>query len=53
MHENLSPSEGEGEGIQACLSRTPSFRRMSSIRHQRVRADWNRFSPTNAVNSSQ
>jgi hypothetical protein len=26
---------------------------MSSIKHQRVRDDWNKFAPTNAVNQSQ
>src|SRR5574341_59596 len=57
------PSSGEGQrvahggGTWSCCyaepSRTPSLRSKSSIRHQRVRADWNRFRPTNAVNSSQ
>src|SRR5690242_3414657 len=32
---------------------TPSFLRMSSIRHQRVTPDWNRLAPTKAVNHSQ
>ena len=32
---------------------TPSFLRMSSIKHQRVSADWNKLAPTNAVNRYQ
>ena len=34
-------------------SRTPRVRRTSSMRHQRVSADWNRIAPTKAVNHSQ
>jgi chromate transporter len=32
---------------------TPNLTMMSSIRHQRVREDWKRLAPTNAVNHSQ
>ena len=31
----------------------PNFRRIVIIGHQSVNADWNRFSPTNAVNKYQ
>jgi hypothetical protein len=33
--------------------RTPSLRRKVIIGHQLVKADWNRFSPTKAVNRYQ
>jgi hypothetical protein len=29
---------------------TPNFRRMNIIGHQLVNADWNKFTPTKAVN---
>jgi hypothetical protein len=29
---------------------SPPFRRIAIIGHQLVKADWNRFSPTNTVN---
>jgi hypothetical protein len=32
---------------------TPDFRKIAIIGHQLVKADWARFSPTNAVNKNQ
>jgi hypothetical protein len=60
-HQDPDGHDGQPEPDQAVLPPTlvdrdcptPSFLRMSSMRQKRVRADWNRFNPTNRVNSSQ
>jgi hypothetical protein len=50
---HLALPQGRNFSGKAAYAFTPALQRIAIMGHQFVKADWNKFSPTNAVNKYQ